>query len=70
VQGAIMIEPTETESKQVLDEFCDAMLAIAEEAEKTPELLHEAPRCTRTGRLDETKAARQPCLCWDFEADA
>jgi len=65
VQGAIMIEPTETESKQVLDEFCDAMLAIAGEADENPDLLHEAPRCTRTGRLDETRAARQPCLCWE-----
>ncbi|TYO96350.1 glycine dehydrogenase (decarboxylating) beta subunit [Geothermobacter ehrlichii] len=64
VHGAIMIEPTETESKQVLDEFCDAMLAIARESEENPDLLHEAPRCTRTGRLDETRAARQPCLCW------
>ncbi|ORJ55911.1 aminomethyl-transferring glycine dehydrogenase subunit GcvPB [Geothermobacter hydrogeniphilus] len=64
VHGAIMIEPTETESKQVLDEFCDAMLAIAREAEENPELLHEAPRCTKIGRLDETRAARQPRLCW------
>ncbi len=64
VHGAIMVEPTETESKQVLDEFCDAMLAIAREADENPELLHEAPRCTRIGRLDETRAARQPCLCW------
>ncbi len=64
VKGAIMIEPTETESMEILDEFCDAMLAIAEEAKNSPELLHEAPRLTRIKRLDETTAARQPCLCW------
>jgi glycine dehydrogenase subunit 2 len=65
VKGAIMIEPTETESMEVLDEFCDAMLAIAREADENPELLHQAPQLTRTRRLDETRAARQPCLCWD-----
>ena len=64
VKGAIMIEPTETESMEILDEFCDAMLAIAEEADKTPELLHDAPTLTRVKRLDETTAARQTCLCW------
>jgi len=69
VKGAIMIEPTETESMEVLDEFCDAMLAIAEEADENPELLHQAPRLTRTRRLDETRAARQPCLCWDLDAE-
>jgi len=69
VKGAIMIEPTETESMEVLDEFCDAMLAIAEEADENPELLHQAPRLTRTRRLDETRAARQPCLCWDSNAE-
>jgi len=64
VQGALMIEPTETESRQVLDEFCDAMLAIAEEAEHHPELLHQAPVNARTRRLDETLAARKPRLKW------
>jgi len=64
VKGAIMIEPTETESMEVLDEFCDAMLAIAKEAEENPKLVHSAPNLTRTRRLDETRAARQPCLCW------
>ncbi|PLX98643.1 MAG: glycine dehydrogenase (aminomethyl-transferring) [Desulfuromonas sp.] len=67
VKGAIMIEPTETESMEILDEFCDAMLAIAEEAKTNPELLHEAPQLTRIKRLDETTAARQPCLCWPTE---
>jgi len=64
VKGAIMVEPTETESMEILDEFCDAMIAIAEEAKTNPELLHDAPRLTRIKRLDETSAARQPCLCW------
>jgi len=67
VQGAIMIEPTETESREVIDEFCDAMLAIAEEAEKTPELLLEAPRVSALGRLDETSAARKPVLRYQEE---
>jgi len=64
VKGAIMIEPTETESKEILDEFCDAMIAIAGEAAEQPELLHEAPVRTRTRRLDETRAARKPRLKW------
>ncbi len=62
VAGAIMIEPTETESKEVLDEFCDAMLEIAREAEESPELLLEAPTLTALRRLDETAAARKPQL--------
>jgi glycine dehydrogenase subunit 2 len=65
VKGAIMIEPTETESQETLDEFCDAMLAIAKEAETSPDLLHAAPVRTRVRRLDETAAARQPKLRWD-----
>jgi glycine dehydrogenase subunit 2 len=65
VKGAIMIEPTETESKEVIDEFCEAMLAIAKEAEENPDLLHQAPRCTRIRRLDETAAARTPKLKWE-----
>ena len=64
VKGAIMIEPTETESKEVLDEFCDAMQAIAREAAQQPELLHQAPQKTRVRRLDETAAARRPRLRW------
>jgi len=65
VKGAIMIEPTETESKEVLDEFCDAMIAIAREAGENPDLLHDAPLKTRTRRLDETAAARNPRLKWE-----
>jgi glycine dehydrogenase subunit 2 len=64
VKGAIMIEPTETECKEVLDEFCDAMLAIAREATEQPDLLHDAPLKTRVRRLDETGAARNPRLKW------
>ena len=65
VKGAIMIEPTETESQEVIDEFCDAMLAIAEEAREHPELLHQAPVRSRVRRLDETNAARKPKLRWE-----
>jgi glycine dehydrogenase subunit 2 len=65
VKGAIMIEPTETESQETLDEFCDAMLAIAREAATDPDLLHAAPVRTRVRRLDETGAARQPRLKWE-----
>ena len=65
VKGAIMIEPTETESQDVLDEFCDAMIAIAGEARDQPELLHQAPVRSRVRRLDETTAARKPKLRWE-----
>jgi glycine dehydrogenase subunit 2 len=64
VSGAIMIEPTETESKETLDEFVEAMLAIAREARDTPEALHDAPTRTPVGRLDEARAARRPVLRW------
>jgi glycine dehydrogenase subunit 2 len=67
VKGAIMIEPTETESQETLDEFCDAMLAIATEAREAPDLRKNAPVRTRTRRLDETAAARQPRLRWTGE---
>ncbi len=63
VPEALMIEPTETENKQVLDRFADAMLKIAEEAHTQPELLKEAPHHTPVGRLDEVKAARDLVLC-------
>jgi glycine dehydrogenase subunit 2 len=58
-----MIEPTETESKQTLDSFAEAMLKIAEEAHSQPELLKSAPHNTPVGRLDEVKAARELVLC-------
>ncbi|MEE9122054.1 MAG: aminomethyl-transferring glycine dehydrogenase subunit GcvPB [Syntrophobacteria bacterium] len=62
VQGAIMIEPTETESKETLDEFIEACKSIAKEAEENPGLLLEAPTRSKVGRLDEVMAARKPCL--------
>jgi glycine dehydrogenase subunit 2 len=62
VKGAIMIEPTETECKEDIDHFIDAMKAIAEEAKNSPELLFEAPRTPKVRRLDEIAAARNPCL--------
>jgi len=64
VPGAVMIEPTETESKQELDAFIDAMLAIAKEADENPELVKTAPHTTRVGRIDEAAAARRPVLRW------
>lgn len=62
--GALMIEPTETEPQSVLDAFCDAMMAIAEEAQREPERVKTAPHQTALRRLDETRAARQPKLRW------
>ncbi len=62
VHGALMIEPTETESKASIDLFIAALNAIAKEAQESPELLHEAPCNPKMQRLDETTAARKPCL--------
>jgi len=62
VPGAMMIEPPETEPKEVLDQFVEACRCIAQEAGKTPELLREAPTRTVVRRLDEVAAARTPCL--------
>jgi glycine dehydrogenase subunit 2 len=62
VPGAIMIEPTETESKENLDLFVASMQAIAAEARDNPEALHQAPTRCKRRRLDETAAARKPCL--------
>jgi glycine dehydrogenase subunit 2 len=66
VREALMIEPTETESKEVLDAFAEAMLKIAEEAHSTPEVLQQAPHTTAYGRMDEVKAARQLVLCCEI----
>lgn len=63
VHEALMIEPTETESKQTLDGFIDAMSQIAREAHENPEILHTAPHSTPIGRLDEVRAAKQLVLC-------
>lgn len=62
VEECIMIEPTETESKETLDAFIEAMIQIAKEAEENPEIVQEAPHTTVIGRLDETTAARKPIL--------
>jgi glycine dehydrogenase subunit 2 len=64
VPGAIMIEPTETESKQELDAFIEAMMAIAKECETQPALVKEAPHNARIRRVDEAAAARKPVLRW------
>lgn len=62
VHGALMIEPTETESKDVIDSFCDAMLAIAKECDETPHIVKDAPHRPFRRRLDEVKAAREAVL--------
>jgi glycine dehydrogenase subunit 2 len=62
VSGSLMVEPTETESKDELDRFVEAMRTIAGEAEENPDLLLNAPNHCRLRRLDETAAARRPCL--------
>jgi glycine dehydrogenase subunit 2 len=67
VDEALMIEPTETESKEALDAFCDALLAIAREAEEEPQVVKEAPHTAPIGRLDEAAAARRPVLRWRRE---
>ncbi len=64
VHEALMIEPTETESKETLDAFADALLAIAREAHADPALLHEAPHNTPVRRLDEVRAAKDLILRW------
>jgi glycine dehydrogenase subunit 2 len=63
VHGALMIEPTETESKETLDAFAEALLAIRKEADENPDLLHSAPHVTPVARLDEVRAAKQLVLC-------
>ncbi len=64
VHGALMIEPTESESLEELDLFIEALRSIAKEAEETPELVKSAPHSTRVSRLDEVQAARKPILRW------
>jgi glycine dehydrogenase subunit 2 len=67
VPEALMVEPTETEAKETLDAFCDAMLAIAREAADEPELLKEAPHHRPVKRLDEVRAAKQPVVKYGFD---
>ncbi|MGB9629640.1 MAG: aminomethyl-transferring glycine dehydrogenase subunit GcvPB [Thermodesulfobacteriota bacterium] len=64
VKGALMIEPTETESKESLDRFIETMITIAREAEENPDLVRQAPRKVKVRRLDEVLAARKPKLRW------
>ncbi|MGA3236214.1 MAG: aminomethyl-transferring glycine dehydrogenase subunit GcvPB [Bryobacteraceae bacterium] len=64
VHGALMIEPTETESKLELDQFIEAMISIAKEVEADPQMVKGAPYGTRTSRVDEVTAARKPVLRW------
>jgi glycine dehydrogenase subunit 2 len=66
VPEALMVEPTETEAKETLDAFCDAMLAIAREAAEEPELLKEAPHHRSVKRLDEVRAAKHPVVKYGF----
>ena len=65
VEEGMMIEPTETESKETLDYFIDAMIQILEEAKNDPDKVLEAPHSTIIDRLDETTAARKPVLKFD-----
>jgi glycine cleavage system P protein (glycine dehydrogenase) subunit 2 len=67
VRGAMMIEPTESESKEELDLFLEAMKSIAQEVEEDAEVVKTAPHSTRVSRLDETAAARKPVLRWKPE---
>jgi glycine dehydrogenase subunit 2 len=67
VPEALMIEPTETEAKETLDAFCDAMLAIAREAAEEPETLKDAPHHRPVKRLDEVRAAKRPVVKYGFE---
>jgi len=70
VQGAMLIEPTESVGRQELQQFIDAMKAIAREAIEEPETVLNAPHTTRIGRLDEAAAARKPVLRWKPEEKA
>jgi glycine dehydrogenase subunit 2 len=67
VHGALMIEPTETETPETLDEFAEAMIAIAQEARENPQLVKTAPHSTPVSRLDEARAARKPTLRWESQ---
>jgi glycine cleavage system P protein (glycine dehydrogenase) subunit 2 len=69
VDEALMVEPTESESLESLDAFCEAMLAIAREAEETPEVVKSAPHFSPVKRLDEATAARRPILRWQRQPE-
>jgi glycine dehydrogenase subunit 2 len=65
VEEAIMVEPPESESKEEVDSFIEAMISVAKEAKENPERFKEAPYGTIVSRLDETLAARKPVLRWN-----
>jgi glycine dehydrogenase subunit 2 len=65
VDEALMVEPTETESKETIDGLADALLQIAREAKEDPQLLHDAPQTTPVRRPDEAKAARNLKVRWE-----
>lgn len=67
VEEALMVEPTETESKETLDDFIDRMIQIANEAKNDPEMVQDAPHTTIVSRMDETQAARKPVLRYQKE---
>ena len=67
VHEALMIEPTETESVETLDEFVNAMITIANEAKENPEILKAAPQNAPSRRLDEVKAAKEAVVKWEKE---
>ena len=66
VEEALMTEPTETESKETLDAYINAMIEIAREADEDPDILHTAPHNTPARRLDDVRAVRQPDLRWEM----
>jgi glycine dehydrogenase subunit 2 len=68
VHGAMMIEPTESETRETLDQFCDVMIKIAEECQKTPEIVLQAPTRAFREKLDELRAQKQPRLRWTPQA--
>ncbi len=70
VEGAMLIEPTESVGRSDLDAFVEAMIHIDREAEENPQLVIDAPHSTRIGRLDEAAAARRPVLRWRDTMDA
>jgi glycine dehydrogenase subunit 2 len=70
VEGAMLIEPTESVGRQDLDEFIYAMKSVAKEAEENPQLVIDAPHTTRIGRLDEATAARKPVLRWKKDLES
>ena len=69
VEGAMLIEPTESVGRQDLDAFIEAMKDISVEAQENPDIFHDAPHTTRIGRLDEASAARKPVLRWKPETE-